>query len=431
MYDNITKILYLTSIRNKIESIDSFYHDTKLIVDLKLKKDNYDCPICHSSNTIFHGYYTRRIIHSVLSDRPCIIHFHQRRYRCLICHKTFYEPNPLSSLGDNISIYTKINILMFLKGLSHTFKSTGERYFVSTKTVINLFDQHIQVTRRELPKSICIDEFYVGSRYRYKYACVLLDFDTGKIIDVLPSRRKDFLIRYFSHITEKEKSAVSVVSMDMWPTYKEVFELCFPKIKVAVDSFHVIRSLNDIIKFFRINTMNLYKKESSKLIHNDMYYYMLKKFHYFFIKDYESIYDGLIKIPKMRTEWHKSEVLKYLLSINPDLTYLYKLKERYRDFNLTAEYHNSEDDLYVITNLFLDSKYKEIRSFGHTLSRWHNEIINSFIRSNNRRISNGPIESTNSKIKTILKNANGIHDFERLRNKVMYAINKDIPIKDF
>ena len=33
------------------------------------------------------------------------------------------------------------------------------------------------------------------------------------------------------------------------------------------------------------------------------------------------------------------------------------------------------------------------------------------------------------KIKTLIKTSNGIKSFDRLRNKIMYSINKDIPIK--
>ena len=63
------------------------------------------------------------------------------------------------------------------------------------------------------------------------------------------------------------------------------------------------------------------------------------------------------------------------------------------------------------------------------LKNWKVEIKNSFIISKGRRISNGPIESTNSKIKTIIKASNGIRNFRRLRNKIMYSINKDTPLK--
>lgn len=84
--------------------------------------------------------------------------------------------------------------------------------------------------------------------------------------------------------------------------------------------------------------------------------------------------------------------------------------------------------LYKLENI--NSKIDVYRAFGKTIDKWQQEIKNSFIRINRRRVSNGPIESTNSKIKTITKTANGIRDFRRFRKKALYAINQDIPIKN-
>jgi transposase len=71
-----------------------------------------------------------------------------------------------------------------------------------------------------------------------------------------------------------------------------------------------------------------------------------------------------------------------------------------------------------------------MRTFGKTLVKWRSEIKNSFMRIDGRRVSNGPIESTNNKIKTVIKTANGIRKFSRFRNRVLYSINKDIPIQN-
>ncbi|CCV66628.1 hypothetical protein BN85316070 [Paracholeplasma brassicae] len=35
----------------------------------------------------------------------------------------------------------------------------------------------------------------------------------------------------------------------------------------------------------------------------------------------------------------------------------------------------------------------------------------------------------NSQIKTIIKTSNGYKDFRRLRNRILYSLNKDTPIK--
>jgi len=43
---------------------------------------------------------------------------------------------------------------------------------------------------------------------------------------------------------------------------------------------------------------------------------------------------------------------------------------------------------------------------------------------NGRRLSNGPIEGKNNYIKKILSNANGMVNFERARNRIIYSQNK-------
>ncbi|PKK96271.1 MAG: ISL3 family transposase [Tenericutes bacterium HGW-Tenericutes-3] len=339
------------------------------------------------------------------------------------------EHNPFTQKHRNISHYTKLSILNYLKDFNHTFTDTAKLFHISIQSVIDIFDQSVDARRRELPEAICIDEVYTNKMNKYKYACVLLDFNASKVIDVIATRHKNYLIDYFSRIPKVEKNQVKVFIMDMWDSYREAVQLAFPNALIAVDSFHIIRSLNDVIKTIRIKTQNKYRLNKSSPEHDDMYYYMLKKFHYFFVKNYEKIFDGKIRIAKYNTYWHKSEILSYLLSIDDDLKSAYLLKERYREFNLTAEYDTCDEELNTLVHKFRQHKLKELRTFGKTLEKWKLEIKNSFIVCNKRRVSNGPIESTNSKIKTIIKTANGIRKFTRFKNRVMFSINKDIPIK--
>lgn len=98
-------------------------------------------------------------------------------------------------------------------------------------------------------------------------------------------------------------------------------------------------------------------------------------------------------------------------------------------FNLTASYNNCDIELDNLIDEFRNSHLEEFRTFGKLLKRWKPNIKNSFIRIDNKRLSNGPMEGINSRIKTILKSANGIKQFYRLRNRIIYSINKDVPIK--
>ena len=46
-----------------------------------------------------------------------------------------------------------------------------------------------------------------------------------------------------------------------------------------------------------------------------------------------------------------------------------------------------------------------------------------------KRLSNGPMEGCNSRIKCLIKNANGYINFERFRKRVFFSLNKNTPIK--
>ena len=65
-----------------------------------------------------------------------------------------------------------------------------------------------------------------------------------------------------------------------------------------------------------------------------------------------------------------------------------------------------------------------MKNFAGTLSRWKNEIINSFTPVGNSTINNERIENINRTIKIIKRNANGYKNFDRLRRRIMWCVNK-------
>ena len=428
MYNDTIKLLNLEQFNLKIEKIDTVKRNNVLYCYITLKNQKDSCPIC-SSIPVIHGYKIKTIKHSISNNNPCFIIYRARRFYCKTCKHTYYEKNPFALKNDKLSTYTIYAVLNDLKDHTVTFKNVAVKYNLSVTSVINIFDTYIDSKRRTLPEVICIDEFYTSKKRQYKYACVFLDFISKKIIYIYPSRRKDRLTSELSFIPKNERLNVKYVVIDMWDTYRDLASIYFPNCMVAVDSFHVIRHLNDAIDSIRIKTMKKYDKRTNKLVQNDIYYYMLKKFHFFFTMSFEKIFNGQTYIHKMKTKWTKHEIRSYLFSINTDLRDAYFLKERYREFNLTADYETCDEELELLIDEFLNSKHEEFRTFGKLLIHWKVEIKNSFIRYQGKRLSNGPIEGANSRIKTILKSANGYTNFNRLRNRIMYSLNKDIPIK--
>ena len=121
-------------------------------------------------------------------------------------------------------------------------------------------------------------------------------------------------------------------------------------------------------------------------------------------------------------------VLEEILKIDRELRLAYTLKELYLDFDSITKddvnNHDLEKELNELIEYFLCSQINELVKVGKTLSSWRKEIINSFAWIDDRRISNGMIEGKNNYIKKILSNANGMVNFERSRNKMIYSQNQ-------
>ena len=97
-----------------------------------------------------------------------------------------------------------------------------------------------------------------------------------------------------------------------------------------------------------------------------------------------------------------------------------------------------------IYSLESEKNLEEFQVFGKLLNHWKTEIKNSFItvdtlikdKKDNlilvkKRLSNGPMEGCNSRIKCIIKNANGYKNFDRFRKRIFFSINKNTPIKNY
>lgn len=440
-YDTI-KLLNLEDVNIDLTKSHVDKVNGNLVVTVVLNNTTTSCKECGSLAIVTKEYKIKKITHSISTNQPCILNYKARRFRCKDCGKTFQEHNPFCQEDEKLSLYTVIKILEKLRSHTSTFTSVAKDLNVSIQIVVNVFDNYVSSSRLKFREVICIDEIYTNKLTSKKYSCVVMDFKTKQVIDIYPSRLKYDLIDNFMRIPLEERKQVKYIIIDMWDTYKQVSLDVFPNSIIAVDSFHVIKHLNLAIDMIRLKVMRKYDKGHSKLENAEMYYYMLKKFHYFFNKNFDDIPD-LLKVHKINSTWDKYEIKKYLLSIDSDLTYAYNLKQEYQEFNYTSNYDTCDKELNKLINDFRSSHLKEFQEFGKLLNHWRTEIKNSFIRVNVRikdkkgnfiivkkRLSNGPMEGCNSRIKCIIKNANGYRNFERFRKRVFFSLNKNTPIKN-
>lgn len=70
--------------------------------------------------------------------------------------------------------------------------------------------------------TICIDEVYLKFDKHDRFSVVLMNWETGEIIDILPNRFRETLSRYFSAIPKKERDTVEFLVSDMYDTYSNL-----------------------------------------------------------------------------------------------------------------------------------------------------------------------------------------------------------------
>ena len=83
--------------------------------------------------------------------------------------------------------------------------------------------------------------------------------------------------------------------------------------------------------------------------------------------------------------------------------------------------------------MYQSCEYEIFRDFGDLLEKYEDYIINSFImvekhgsgKVYSSRLSNGPIESINRKVKDLKRLGRGFRNFEHFRNRFLYATRQN------
>ena len=378
------------------------------------------CPHDASHHIQSNGYYTRRIMISDRLFESTDVYLKVPRYYCKDCHKSFSEDFHMTPAGKTISYETVIKVMDLLKSPHMTFQEAAQLTGISVSSVVRIFDEHCHIPRRTFPEAVCVDEVYSpGSGFKDSdYVCIFYDFYEHKIIDVLPSRTKNYLHNYFQPFQGTgELNTVRFLIMDMHKTYKIIGRIYMKKAAICIDSFHVIKQLNDSLSKLRIRIMKRYNTDSIE-------YYLLKHWK-FLLFDREINLDNKAKFNKKLGRYiNYRQLLDMILSIDPQLDMAWHLKERYTVFNATATYETAPQLLDDLIRDFVLANIPEFSKFTGAISNWRKEIVNSFLMYKGRRVNNGIAESLNATISTLLFNTRGIRNVERRRKRIMYAINK-------
>lgn len=422
------KRLGLEYIRNlDVEASEEIYDPSTFnhTISVRLiKGEKVYCPKCGLANRfIIRGSKTQCFNHSSAIEDNLIIKLTRRVYKCE-CGAVFMEENPFTASKRKNTIQKEYKMLMALKNINKSYTDVAADFGVSVTTVMNTFDAKVDMHRQTLTHVLSVDEVY-SKHFAYRHYCfVLYSPQLKKVLDVLNSRNKEDLCRYFGNIPQSERDKVQYFSMDLYEVYRQVAKLCFPKALICADHFHVIKNL---VTCFNNGRVRIMKKYSHLKKSNDPFYWIFKNNWKLLLRDPANLSFKRRPVRNgMMLDEH--QIVDYMLKIDKELSDAYRLMNEYRDFNSVATIEMAESMLDKLIIEFHNSKFPEYSTFYKLLKNWRQEIINSFNTVNGFIISNGGIERVNRDIKTLIRHAYGFKNFKRIRNRIMFVINKDAPI---
>jgi transposase len=86
----------------------------------------------------------------------------------------------------------------------------------------------------ETPQWMGIDEIHLIIKPRG----VIANIQNNTIVELLPNRNKDTIIKYLSKLEGRE--TIQYVAMDMWAPYRGACQIALPDARIIIDKFHPV-----------------------------------------------------------------------------------------------------------------------------------------------------------------------------------------------
>lgn len=447
--NSITELLNLED--SDIIISDISIQGTTKTLTLETTPYTHFCPSCgfkmHSRGT-----KKRTIKHPILQDTyELILILKQRRWKCTNpeCCYDISESFKFVNKRRRTTNATDMLIVDAYRDLMETSSSIANRFHVSDTHVLEVFDRYVKMDRLPLTDAICIDEVFLDMDEYCKYALVIQDFHTGDPIDLLRSRRANVTEPYFVSIPIEERNAVRYLISDMYNQYISYVDKYFPNAVSVVDSFHVIQWITRLIDNYIRQLLKKFRQRDRELEEQLSYeqqrpislppsdeVYLLQKYRWLILASQSNI--------KYHTDPRMDSHFRCLMNTYDYEDALFRIDYRLKDFRdlkeIYIQFNNrnagnpvkAREELEELIPLYQSCEYEIFRDFGNLLEKYEDYIINSFImvekhgagKIYNSRLSNGPIESINRKVKDLKRLGRGFRNFEHFRNRFLYAARK-------
>jgi len=356
----------------------------------------YRCSVCDSRHVCPRGTQQRTFKAVPIGGRPVCVVLPIPRVECPSCKVVRQVP---LTFADPRRGYTRA-FERYALGLSRlmTIQDVARHLLVSWDTIKDIVKRDLQ-RRFKKPrlgklKQIAIDEISIGHGHRY--LTVVLNLQTGAVVFVGEGKGAEALEPFWGRL-RAARATVEAVATDMSPAYIQAVRENLGNAVHVFDHFHVVKLFHEKLSDFR---RELYREATERMDKE-----VLKGTRWLLLKNPENL------DPKR----NERERLEEALRMNQPLATVYYMKE---DLRQIWEQPDKETATRVLEDWIRRAEascIKVLQRFAGTLAMHRTGILAYY----DCRISTGPLEGTNNKIKTMQRQAYGFRDKEFFKLKIL------------
>jgi transposase len=355
------------------------------------------CPACGATSQKVNQTYQRRIRDLPISRREVSLLLTSRQFECRPCGRLFYEQ--FEFVAEYGQLTNRYEYRVYQRCIGADFQYVAVKEDLCWRVVQRIFTKYSTQALQTLDpwcqvRALGIDEIALKKGHN-AYAWVLVNLETGQLIDILDNRSKERLIAYFQQLDPQVRKQIEYYSSDMWDGYITVGRMMFPNALLVVDRFHFFGHMQAAVDRCR-------KQLRRRFPHDNR----LKQIKWLLLKNKDELSDDQLATLRDVFALPDFEPLKHV----------YTAKNSLRDvFEESLDPHDAAARLSQWEAKVRAFQNRLLNTFLTFFQRWKPYVLNSFYE----RFSTGPVEGTNNRLRALLRRAFGFLNFDHFRRRAL------------
>jgi transposase len=363
------------------------------------------CPHCGASELVIKERPVVRVRDLPALGRLTRLRWRKRRWRCRACGRSHTEQHSELPSRQRVSARFRARLAVRAAGggahLEIAREEQTTRYQVARALAI------VPVAPSGPVRRLSLDEAH--HRAGRELATVISDLDRRRVVEVLDGRSQRTVAGYLRGLSQAERAAIEVVSIDPYEPYRQAIRAELPRARIVADRFHLVRGANTALDSVRRERQRQVGRRRPKGARRSgkgapwaPELFRVRR---------------LLAKGRERLSERERRRLCELFARDPVIGEAWALKEAFRAIYRAADRRDANARLDHFLAAVERAVLPAFSSFAVGVSAWREELLGYF----DEPTTNGYAEGVINKVKVIKRRAYGLPSFESFRRRVLVA----------